>query len=58
MGFQSKNVTWTEVSAAGTSSMLPAGGYVAKIVDVEDVESREYLRFTYDIAEGPQKGFF
>ena len=58
MGFKSKNVTWTEVSAAGTSSMLPAGGYVAKITDVEDVESKEYLRFTYDIAEGPQKGFF
>ena len=58
MGFKTKNVTWTEVSAAGTSSMIPAGGYVARITAVEDVESREYLRFTYDIAEGPQKGFF
>ena len=58
MGFQSKNTTWTEVSAAGSSSMLPAGGYVAVIMDVEDVESREYLRFLYDIAEGEHKGFF
>lgn len=58
MGFKSSNVKWTEVSAAGSSSMLPAGGYVARITAVEDVESKEYLLFTYDIAEGPQKGFF
>jgi len=58
MGFKSKNVEWTEVSAAGGSSMLPAGGYVAVIKDVEDVESGEYLLFTYDIAEGEHKGFF
>ena len=58
MGFKSKNTEWTEVAAAGSSSMLPAGGYVAKITAVEDVESKEYLRFTYDIAEGEHKGFF
>ena len=58
MGFKSKSTNWTEVSAAGSSSMLPAGGYVARITDVEDVESKEYLRFTYDIAEGENKGFF
>ena len=58
MGFKSKNTNWKEVSAAGTSSMIPAGGYVAKILRVEDVESKEYLRFTYDIAEGEHKGFF
>ena len=58
MGFKNKSTVWTEVEAVGTSRMLPAGGYVAKIVDVEDVESKEYLRFTYDIAEGQQKGFF
>lgn len=58
MGFKAKNTNWTEVSAAGTSSMIPAGGYVAKILSVEDVESKEYLKFTYDIAEGEHKGFF
>jgi len=58
MGFKSKNTTWTEVSAAGSSSMLPAGGYVATILKVEDVESKEYLRFLYDIAEGEHAGFF
>lgn len=58
MGFKSKNTNWTEVSAAGTSKLIPAGGYVAKILKVEDVESKEYLRFVYDIAEGDYKGFF
>lgn len=58
MGFKNSNTNWTEVKAAGTSSMIPAGGYVARIMAVEDVESKEYLRFTYDIAEGEHKGFF
>jgi len=58
MSFKSKNTNWTEVNAAGTSSMIPAGGYVAKILSVEDVESKEYLKFTYDIAEGEHRGFF
>lgn len=58
MGFKNKDVKWQEVEAAGSSRLIPAGGYVAKITDVEDVESREYLRFTYDIAEGEHKGFF
>lgn len=58
MSFMSKNTNWTEVSAAGGSNMIPAGGYVAKITSVEDVESKEYLKFTYDIAEGEHAGFF
>ena len=58
MAFKNSNTKWTEVSAAGSSSMLPAGGYVARITAVEDVESREYLRFTFDIAEGDRKDFF
>jgi len=58
MGFKSNKTNWTEVSAAGSSSMLPAGGYVAVITDVEDFDKNEYLLFTYDIAEGAQKGFF
>ena len=58
MGFKQKGVNWEEVTAAGSSALLPAGGYVAVITDVEDVERSEYLRLTYDIAEGPCKGFF
>lgn len=53
-----KNIDWTAEHAAGGSRMIPAGGYVAIITAVEDVDSREYLRFTYDIAEGPCAGFF
>jgi len=58
MGFMNKNTNWEEVSAAGTSRMIPAGGYVARILNVEDVESKEYLRFTFDIAEGEHANFF
>ena len=58
MAFKNSNINWKEVPAAGSSSMLPAGGYVAVITAVEDVASKEYLRFTYDIAEGEHKGFF
>lgn len=58
MAFKNRGYNWTEVEPAGTSKMLEPGGYVAQITAVEDVESREYLRFTYDIAEGPCKGFF
>lgn len=58
MAFNTKNINWTEISSATSSKMIPAGGYVAKITDVEDVESKEYLRFTYDIAEGECRGFF
>lgn len=55
MSFKDKNIVWTEV---GTSKMLPAGAYDAMITDVEDVESKEYLRFTYEIADGKYQGFF
>lgn len=58
MGFKSKGTNWSEVSAAGASKMIPAGGYVAVITKVEDVESKEYLRCLFDIAEGEHKGFF
>ena len=58
MGFKNSGYNFTEIDAAGTSRMLPAGGYVAIIKDVEDVEKSEYLRFTYDIAEGEYQHFF
>ena len=56
MGFN--NIDWAEVNAASSSKMIPAGGYVAVITNVEDVPSSNYLLFTYDIAEGEHKGFF
>ena len=55
-----KVTNWTEINAAtpGGRSKLPAGGYVIKILKVEDVESKEYLRITYDIAEGEYKDHY
>lgn len=58
MGFKNSGIDFEQVDEAGSSKMLPAGGYVATIIKVEDVEKSEYLRFVYDIAEGPQKHFF
>ena len=37
---------------------LPAGGYVAKIIEVKDEAEKEYLRIVYDIVEGQYKGFY
>lgn len=37
---------------------LPAGGYVCRIVTVEDTPAKEYLRVVYDIAEGEYAGFY
>ena len=58
MGFKNSNVNWTEVTPAGSSTMLPAGGYVAVMTAVEDFGNNGYLLITYDIAEGERKGFF
>lgn len=51
-----KNWALIEESAGGTK--LPAGGYVCRITAVEDVPSKEYLRITYDIAEGQYTGHY
>lgn len=40
------------------TSKLTAGGYVMKVADVTDVESKEYLKVELDIAEGPYKGYY
>ncbi len=53
---QIKNWTLIEESTGGAK--LPVGGYVIKITGVEDVPSREYLRLTYDIAEGEHAGHY
>ena len=34
------------------------GGFVLGVVDVEDIPEKEYLKITYDIAEGEKKNFF
>ena len=49
---------WNLIEESTGGSKLPVGGYVIKILDVEDVPSREYLRITYDIAEGEHAGHY
>ena len=48
---------WVAVEES-TFSKLPAGAYVVRITDVEDMPEREYLNIVYDIAEGQHAGFF
>ena len=42
----------------GDFERLPAGGYVCKIVKVEDVPAKEYLKIYYDINEGDYRGWW
>ena len=42
----------------GDFQRLPAGGYIAKILAVKDVDDKSYLLVTFDIAEGEKKGFY
>lgn len=51
-------LNWESVEESTPFEKLPAGGYVVKIVDVEDIDRKEYLNVVYDIAEGEHAGFF
>lgn len=42
----------------GNFNRPKAGGYVAVIVGVEDVPEKEYLKISYDIADGEFKKFY
>ena len=46
------------VQEAGDSKRLPAGGYICKYTNVEDMADKEYLYMEYDIAEGEYKGYY
>lgn len=37
---------------------IPAGGYIARILDVLDVPEKQYLKISFDIADGEYKNFF
>ena len=53
-----KQYSDAEARGDGGFERLPAGGYVCKITDVEDVTAKDYLALTFDIAEGDRKGFY
>lgn len=49
-----KNINWDEV---GELNSLPTpGGYAARIIKVDDDEDREFLKITWDFADGEFKG--
>lgn len=49
---------WNEIKEAGEFDSLPAGGYVAVIKNVEDDPQKEYLKISFDIAEGNFKDYY
>lgn len=55
-----KHVNWNNVQSQkdGDFERLPAGPYVARILNMNDNEQREYIEVVFDIAEGPHAGYY
>ena len=53
-----KKLDLTNVQEAGGSKRIPAGAYICQIKGVKDVPDKEYLKVTYDIAEGEYAGHY
>lgn len=53
-----KKLDITNVQEAGDFIKLSAGAYICKITKVEDFPAKEYLKVTYDIAQGEFAGHF
>ena len=51
-------MNWSAIEESTPFAKLPAGAYVVRIVEVEDVPSKQYLNVVYDIKEGPFAGFY
>ena len=49
---------WENVKENTGFQRLAPGGYFIKILNVENVESKQYLKIAFDIADGPNKGYF
>lgn len=51
---------WKNVEPIDESARrgLPAGGYVVRIKDVQNVAGKEYLKLEFDIAEGEHRGYY
>lgn len=49
---------WENIKGDIGFEKLPVGGYVAKILNVQDVPEKEYLKISFDIDDGEKKGFF
>ena len=55
-----RSVDWNNVTATndGGFTPLPAGPYVARLVEMKDNEAKEYVEAIYDIAEGEHAGYY
>lgn len=53
-----KAINLSNVQEAGTSTQLPAGGYVCRIKEATDVEDKNYLYVEFDIVEGEYTNYF
>lgn len=49
---------WENIKENSGFAKLPVGGYIVKILNVQDVPEKEYLKISFDINDGEQKGFF
>lgn len=47
-----------KVEAAKDYESVKPGGYVCRLIDVEDHPEKKYLEFKYDIAEGEYKDYY
>ena len=53
-----KTIDFSQVDEAKDFELLPVGGYICKILRVEDHPDREYLRIEFDIVDGKYKDYF
>ena len=55
-----RSIQWSAVEAQqdGEYKQIEPGAYVATITGMTDNEAKEYVQLTFDIAEGPRKGFY
>lgn len=49
---------WENVKESTGFKRLAPGGYFIKILKVENIEDKQYLKIYFDIADGPEKGRF
>ena len=53
-----KQIDMSNIKEASEPTRLPAGAYICTICNVEDFPDREYLKVTYDIAQGDYRGYY
>lgn len=49
---------YENIQESGSFKRLAPGGYIVKILDVSDNLEKEYLKVSFDVAEGKEKNFF